>query len=253
MADRCRSHVHLPIRNYVTVSPMTIFESAKGQGFQAVASFSLGFSYADSAGMRRLDGRLLADVQFILRMNNPSRRANMAAVFVRKSAIISDCGLYRYELRRIWDDALPPYVSGMLNPSKADAEIDDPTIIRNRRRADAMGCGSLIVWNLGAGRATDPDNWKSMADPIGPENDAHIRRILIECRERNGIATVGWGTHGSFRGRDCAVLKIAAETGVKFRCLGITKDGKPRHPLYVAHGQPLVEWTAAVEICGKVQ
>jgi hypothetical protein len=175
------------------------------------------------------------------------------ATLVRRSAIISDCGLYRYELRCTWEDALPPYVSGMLNPSKADAEVDDPTIIRNWRRAEAVGCGSLIVWNLGAGRATDPDDWKAMPDPIGPQNDAHIRRILVECRERNGIATVGWGAHGSFQGRDRAISKIAAEVGVKLRCLGITKDGQPRHPLYVAHGAPLVEWTAAVDIRGKAQ
>jgi hypothetical protein len=183
----------------------------------------------------------------------PDKPKGMAARFARKSATISDCSRYRYELRRIWDDALPPYVSGMLNPSKADSEIDDPTIIRTWRRAEAMGCGSLIVWNLGAGRATDPDDWKAMADPIGPENDAHIRRILIECRERNGIATVGWGAHGSFLGRDRAILKIAAEVGVTFRCLGITKNGQPCHPLYIAHGQSLVEWTPVVEICGKAQ
>src|SRR6516162_8071848 len=93
---------------------------------------------------------------------------------MHKSAIISDCGLYRYELRRVWDKSLPPYVSGMLNPSTADDKVDDATITRNIRRAQALGYGSLIVWNLGAGRATEPDNWKAMADPIGPENDRHI-------------------------------------------------------------------------------
>src|SRR6266849_4341295 len=100
----------------------------------------------------------------------------------------------------------------MLNPSKPDAAIDDQTIIRNWRRAEAMGCGSLIVWNLGAGRATDPDDWKAMADPIGPENDDHIRRVLSECRQRNGIAMAGWGAHGSFMDRDKIATKIAGET-----------------------------------------
>jgi hypothetical protein len=171
----------------------------------------------------------------------------MDAIFVRKSAIISSCGLYRYELRRQWDDTLPPYVSGMLNPSIADAEIDDPTIKRNWQRAEASGCGSLVVWNLGAGRATNPEDWMAMSDPIGPENDDHIRRILAECRERNGIALVGWGAHGSFKGRDKAALRIAAEIGVRLRCLGATKTGQPRHPLYIAQGQPLVEWAAVVE------
>src|SRR5260370_12242349 len=111
----------------------------------------------------------------------------------QKSAIISNCGQYRYELRRIWDNSLPPYVSGMLNPPTADGEIDDRTIIRNLQRAEALGCGSLIVWNLGAGRATKPKAWKAMVDPVGPDNDSHILRILSECLGRNGIAVVGWG------------------------------------------------------------
>jgi len=162
--------------------------------------------------------------------------------FVKKSAVISACGLYRYELRREWDDSLPPYVSGMLNPSKADGEIDDPTIIRNWRRAEANGYGSLIVWNLGAGRATDPRDWKSMPDPIGPENDAYIRRILAECRARQGLAVVGWGAHGTFMGRYKEAGKIATEIGIPLHCLGVTKDGQPKHPLYIATAQPFVEW-----------
>src|SRR5260370_2541514 len=100
----------------------------------------------------------------------------------------------------------------MLNPSKADAKVDDPTIIRNWRRAEAMGYGSLIVRNLGAGRATDPDDWMAMADPIGPRNDYHIRAVLTECRERNGIAVAGWGARGSFMGRDKEVLKIERDS-----------------------------------------
>ena len=156
-----------------------------------------------------------------------------AAQVVRGSALISDCGTYRYELRREWDATLPPYVSGMLNPSKADAIIDDPTLMRNRRRAEALGYGSLIVWNLGAGRSTVPKDWKKMADPIGPENDFHIRRILIECRDRGGVAVVGWGAHGSFMGRDRAAMRIAADVGVRLHCLGKTRDGQPRHPLFV--------------------
>jgi hypothetical protein len=94
------------------------------------------------------------------------KATNFMSLFIQASAIISECGTYRYELRRIWDDSKPPYVSGMLNPSTADDKIDDQTIVRNVRRAQANGCGSLIVWNLGAGRAADPGVWKAMADPI---------------------------------------------------------------------------------------
>ncbi|MGM4925230.1 DUF1643 domain-containing protein [Tardiphaga sp. 804_B3_N1_9] len=166
----------------------------------------------------------------------------MLNLFETSSAVISKCGSFRYELRRIWNDALPPYVSGMLNPSTADAELDDPTIRRNIQRARVMGFGSLIVWNLGAGRATEPRVWKSLADPIGPDNDLHIRRVLEECRDRNGLAVAGWGNHGSFMQRDEVVAQMANEIGVVFHCLGVTKFGHPKHPLYVAKSTDPVLW-----------
>ena len=166
----------------------------------------------------------------------------MTRLFEHSSAIISDCGTYRYELRRVWDDSLPPYVSGMLNPSTADAELDDPTITRNLRRAVSMGFGSLIVWNLGAGRSSDPKIWKALADPIGPENDKHIRRILVECRDRRGVAVVGWGNHGTFMKRDKIVSDLARELGVEHMCLGKTKSGQPKHPLYVSNAERPSLW-----------
>jgi hypothetical protein len=164
-------------------------------------------------------------------------------MLANRSAIISECGSYRYELRRIWNASQPPYVIGMLNPSTADAEFDDPTITRCMRRAATQGYGSIIVWNLGAGRATDPKVWKSMQDPIGPDNGSHIRRILTECRERDGLAIAGWGAHGSFLERDVAAVAIARDVGVVFHCLGVTKQGYPKHPLYVGYSQSPVLWT----------
>jgi hypothetical protein len=165
-------------------------------------------------------------------------------MLANRSAIVSGCGSYRYELRRIWNDSQPPYVIGMLNPSTANAEFDDPTITRCMRRAATQGYGSIIVWNLGAGRATDPKVWKSMDDPIGPDNASHIRRVLTECRGRNGLALVGWGTHGSFLARDAAAVAIAREVGVVLHCLGVTKQGYPKRPLYVGYAQRPVEWPA---------
>ena len=164
---------------------------------------------------------------------------------VERSAIISTCGQYRYELRRVWDKARPPFVSGMLNPSTADACVDDRTIVANCKRAKAQGCGSLIVWNLGAGRSTKPTNWKKMADPIGPENDEHIVRILEECKSRHGIAFVGWGNHGSFLDRATHVISVASTIGLDFYCLGMTLSGHPKHPLYIADAVPLVKWQAS--------
>jgi hypothetical protein len=157
-----------------------------------------------------------------------------------KTAII--VGDWRYELRREWDSSLPPYVIGMLNPSRADHWIDDPTVVRCVERAKRLGYGSIIVWNLFAGRSPKPAVMKKMLNPIGPANDLHIVRILTECRRRNGIAVVGWGPHGSFKNRDRRVLELAKRVGVNFHCLGTTAEGYPRHPLYVSYDQPLVKW-----------
>ena len=62
------------------------------------------------------------------------------------SAVISDCQRYRYWLER--DRGERPLVFVMLNPSTADAEVDDPTIRRCRRFASDNGYTGIIVVNL---------------------------------------------------------------------------------------------------------
>ena len=129
------------------------------------------------------------------------------------------------------------------NPSTADADKDDPTIRRCISRAGDEACGSLIVVNLFARRSPDPESLKLFSDPIGPENDSYIVRALNECRERDGRAVVAWGARGGFMGRNAAAVVMAGMAHVKLFCLGITKTGEPRHPLYVARDQPLVAWS----------
>lgn len=158
-----------------------------------------------------------------------------SSLFGSSSAVFSSCQRYRYRLDRIWDAALPPLAFGMLNPSTADHERNDPTIERCERRAQALGFGALIVWNLFAYRTTDPNLLKSQSDPIGPENDSFIRQILTEISCRNGSIIVGWGTHGTFLNRGQSIKELALQTGIRFLCLGTTKSGQPKHPLYISY------------------
>ena len=48
---------------------------------------------------------------------------------MKKKAIISNSGLYRYELHREWDKKKGKVLFIMLNPSTADANKDDLTTI----------------------------------------------------------------------------------------------------------------------------
>lgn len=148
-------------------------------------------------------------------------------------ALISPCQRYRYRLERSWgDDRLLTFV--MLNPSTADEHLDDPTIRRCMGFARREGCDGIVVANLYAWRATSPaDLWKAV-DPYGPDNDAALERV---AREAQGPVVCGWGVHGGKNNRPIALMQNA---GAVLVCLGHTKGGNPRHPLYVRGDQPFV-------------
>jgi hypothetical protein len=152
---------------------------------------------------------------------------------MKADALMSPCGAYRYWLTRTWDATRPSVCFIMLNPSTADAARDDPTIRRCVGFGERWGCGGVHVVNLFALRATDPKALRAHADPVGPENDEWIRRGV---RGRAVVAAWGASPLAARRARD--VLKLTDTAGVW--CLGVTRDGHPRHPLYVPNDAPLV-------------
>jgi hypothetical protein len=157
------------------------------------------------------------------------------------TATISKCGQYRYALTRPGDVAAQrgPAVFIMLNPSTADAQLDDPTIRRCRGFARAWGSSGLEVVNLYALRSTDPSDLWLHADPVGPQND----KWLLRTARAAGEVVCAWGMNAKAE-RVAEVARMLMEKGVRLKCLGVTKSGAPRHPLYVPASQPLVEWTA---------
>lgn len=164
---------------------------------------------------------------------------------MERRAKISECGQYRYWLSRRWGElraGRPPIVFVMLNPSTADHEIDDPTIRRCISFAKREMAHGLMVMNLFALRATDPMALRTHPDPVGPENDDEIRRLLGD-----GYATVvcAWGAHSVAATRAEAFVRLTA--GRSMYCLGMTKHGDPRHPLYVRRDQPLVPFPATLK------
>lgn len=166
-------------------------------------------------------------------------------LFTQKDAQISVCGQYRYWLTRQWGVSalLLPII--MLNPSKADADIDDPTIRRCMSFARREGFGGISVVNLFSFRATSPADMKATADPIGPRGSEAIERVLQSASIVGVPVLAAWGTHGSFRSRDEAVKLSAKGWGTKLVCLGTTKDGHPKHPLYVPGDAPFLRFGQA--------
>ncbi len=146
-----------------------------------------------------------------------------------RHADISECGQYRYRLERMWDVSVFNHlVYIMLNPSTADGLKDDPTIRRCCSIAKGLGFGGIYVVNLFAYRATDPKKLKLVDFPIGPDNDSWLLAV-----GQKSTVVAAWGTHGTLYGRDKEVLRLLKSHKRKVYCLGITKKGHPKHPLYL--------------------
>lgn len=147
-----------------------------------------------------------------------------------KSAELSPCGRYRYTLRRAGlGGSIETINFIMLNPSTADAEIDDPTIRRCIRFTSDWGYNELVVTNLFALRSTDPKALATAADPIGPDNDRHIAQQAAAA----ALVVCAWGAHGALRGRAAHVVRLLASAGIQPMCLSMTAGGQPGHPLYL--------------------
>ena len=160
--------------------------------------------------------------------------------FMQRRAVFSPDRRYRYLLDRVWDDNFSArqltYI--MLNPSTADENVNDPTVERCERRARALGFGSIEVVNLFAFRATDPGQMKAAEDPIGPENDYHIRDSV----GRADMVIAAWGMHGAYRNRDEDVSLLVKDIEKPLYHLGLTKSNDPKHPLYVGYDVKPQEW-----------
>lgn len=183
-------------------------------------------------------------------MPTPDRTA-LLSLAGSSSAAISDCGMYRYDLvRRMNPTGFRRRCTFiMLNPSTADADQDDPTIRRCMGFATRWSCGTLAVLNLFAYRATSPSDMKGAADPIGPDNRKHFKHWLGDTYDfleaRKDIVVCAWGVHGTHRGQDRVVMDWLREWRAEPQCLGVTKDGHPKHPLYVAGDTPLQPFAIA--------
>lgn len=164
-------------------------------------------------------------------------------------AVLSADGMYRYQLTRRWRTGGRPLVWVMLNPSTADATVDDATIRRCIRFTERAGCVALTVVNLYAYRTRSPDKLLDgdLGDKVGPDND----EAIAEAVASGWRTVVAWGANADRRSshgqpvtyRVKHVLGIIeAHTSQPMLCLGETISGQPRHPLMLRSDASFVKW-----------
>jgi hypothetical protein len=166
----------------------------------------------------------------------PTARNSLVPIPAQNDGAIIE-GAYRYLLWRTWDASRPRALWILLNPSVADARLDDRTLGRCKAYSANWQFGGLEIVNLFAFRTPHPHDLFQEADPVGQDNDQY----LAAAARRATDIVLAWGAHGSHQQRDRAVLALLeAHTTVSPYCLGVTVSNSPRHPLYVARNiQPI--------------
>jgi hypothetical protein len=155
------------------------------------------------------------------------------------TAIISDCGLYRYRLEREVQMDGPTYAYFGINPSTADASIDDATVRKWIGFTKVLGGRRFIVGNVFAYRATDVRELAKASNPGGLENIPHLLRIAADA----DVLVPCWGNRDKvpreLRRRLDDVLAMLHATEKPVLHFGLTSSGDPKHPLMLGYSTPL--------------
>ena len=172
---------------------------------------------------------------------------------MHRSALLSDDKMYRYQLGRQWripdeGEPLKSIMWIMFNPSTADAETDDRTINKIVMFSKRWGFDGLMVGNLFAYRTAYPSELKMAhlrgVDVVGSQNDASIVHMASQC----AAIMVAWGTHEFAMPRAVELWKTLAKYPAIKTCMGVTKNGSPRHPLYLAGDTRVQRWTMDIKL-----
>lgn len=155
-------------------------------------------------------------------------------LYIQSNASLSLCEAFRYRLERIWgqnSECILTFV--MLNPSTADAERDDPTIRRCVAFAKREGYHGITIINLFSLRTKDPKVLKHGHTKNGIMQSHYVSTAMRRAYDRGLGVVCAWGVHGGLQDADKQFVAYAKLIGVPLTCLGETKNGHPKHPLYL--------------------
>ena len=161
--------------------------------------------------------------------------------YITKGAELSNDRVYRYSLWRKWSKSKAMIMFIGLNPSTADENEDDSTLTRCVNFAKAWGYGGIYMMNLFALRTKAPKILLKHPLPngyteamYGNWNDYWLKLRASECM----TIVAAWGTKGNYLDRDKEVMKIIPN----MKCLRLTKNGFPEHPLYLSKDTKLISF-----------
>lgn len=141
----------------------------------------------------------------------------------------------------------------MLNPSTADALVDDPTIVKCIGFATRLGFGQIDVVNLFPFRATKPPvMWAAQKAGVdiggGAVGKGHLQDAL---RAEGGLTIAAWGANVP-NDHPRVQWLMRQEGADRLHALSLTKNGQPGHPLMLPYSCVPIPWPTALLVDGKV-
>ena len=160
------------------------------------------------------------------------------------SAIISNCGLYRYRLER--DVAMEGITFAYfgINPSTAGPVVNDQTVGKWIGFTKINGGRRFIVGNVSCFRAASV---KALATALVPphiyrENLKHIQAIMDEA----DVLVPCWGDRKKvprvMHNDIDQLMAMLLTSGKPVKHFGLTAGGDPKHPLMLGYATPLTPW-----------
>lgn len=146
--------------------------------------------------------------------------------------VFSDDRKHRLLLERRWAKGKRTLLWIGHNPSTADENTDDPTL-RRMVKFSFDDYDALLVANLFTVRSPDP---LDVAKSRKRNEDGADDFIIGAVRESSDVLCC-WGNVRCEPERAVRVLELLAASGKRLFCLGRTRAGYPRHPLYVPQKQ----------------
>ena len=145
------------------------------------------------------------------------------------NAIMSDCGKYRYELHRTWDEKKKKVLFIMLNPSTADIHNNDLTTIRCMNFAKKWGYGGIMIGNIFPYRTKKPKylrQWMKMRFKEDyPVENLYNTNHVNEMAQQADLIVCAWGCN--HKGIPEWISEIP-----NLHYLELCDDGfTPKHPL----------------------
>jgi len=176
-------------------------------------------------------------------LHNPGGKVRLALMAgVRGDAVFSDDGRYRQLMRRWLGDKFPSkYILFIgMNPSTADANVNDPTCAREWTFARREGFEAMVKANVGDYRATDPK--MLLAPDVEASSPANLPVIRGAAAGADRVVLCHGKLNRALAPAGKALVEALRQDGVSLWCFGTNGDGSPKHPLYLRADTPLVPY-----------